>query len=124
MVERKKIKNLKVFKSIAGALFSQGGVNTPSILSARLSWGCICVGRTGVLCPVLVSESRRPGSELVFQELVSGFTRAGPAVWGQGCPVCVADVAGTDGIVSCRSVPTAWLKAAFTVQFIVFFGPH
>lgn len=57
MVERQKVKNLKVFKSTAGALFSQGGVNTSSILSARLSWGCISVGRTGALCPVLVSES-------------------------------------------------------------------
>lgn len=46
---------------------------------------------------------------------MSGFTRAGPGVWGQGCPVCVADVVGTDGTVSCRSVPTAWLKAAFTL---------
>lgn len=40
---------------------------------------------------------------------------AGLTVWGQACPVRVADVSGTDGIVSCRSVPTAWREAALTL---------
>lgn len=57
----------------------------------------------------------RLGSERVFQGACVWVHEAGLVVCVQGSPISVADVVETDGIVSCRSVPTAWPVASLTL---------